>query len=125
MAEPEVKTASPSSPGPGEVKGADAADAEGDEASRRAVFDRLQAVVEQANDAVLVDVHVTGDLVIDGNNATLFESVVTGMTTIRGNRASLVGTQLGVLPVFEEELAMCLASVRPEDGISVSVCPSN
>ncbi len=31
---------------------ADAADAEGDEASRRAVFDRLQAVVEQANDAV-------------------------------------------------------------------------
>ena len=83
-------------------------------------------VAEQANDALLVDVVVTGDLRIDGNNAALIEVAVLGRTQIDGNRPTVAGSRFATMPEIAQTAQLCVGSQLgipgTDDSGAISVC---
>lgn len=76
-----------------------------------------------ANDLVLVDVEVGGDLRAEGNRMTLIDTVVHGSTSLQGNRVTLVSTRFGAAPELPEAPDLCVDSQVMIGDEGTSVCP--
>ncbi len=81
-------------------------------------------VTPSANGVALIDVVITGDLVVEANNFALLNSRVEGEVRIEGNNASLVASEFVSRPELLEAPALCVGSHEVSEGSQgPSVCP--